>query len=464
MAKSAEEIKKELEDSVLQSNNTLDISQGPIPDVMIKPQSGQLANASTDAESLRQLFTLQFEASATDEEIKNALANYGSTPGAGKKATHIQHFLRFTKPVIDISVPSGTLVSNSGGDMVYRVVNGGTIVAASANLFFNSTRKAYELGLLVEAVGIGEKYNIPANRVISLMTPVSGIDSTENRAKSEGGLEVESRDSQTARLKNSLLGINLGAPGGLKDLITNEMPENVSDVAIIQPFEREFYRETTGPALDIYVIGTSLDIYTQSYVAAGGETLLPLTKKPATEIYSLTVNSVSVSYSLIVDASLETGYSLQSNDVVMLDTPLVAFDVVNIEYGYNKLLENVNNTVFSSGDGFLFNTDILIRSPFKIAPVLVGEIQALPSYSVTEVEQNTLTYFTKLFNFTVFTEILYPEVVRQNVLTQVSGVQSFKLREFRRSSGSFSLVEPLRYARNEVSTFSVNYYKITVAA
>lgn len=464
MAKSADEIKKELESSIIETDKTLDISQGPIPDLMIKPQSGQLANASSDAESLRQLFTLQFDVSATDEEIKNALANYGSTPGAGQKARHVQHFLRFTKPLVNVTIPSGTLVSNTSGDLTYRVVNSGTIVSSSAELFYNSTRRSYELGLLVEAVGIGTKYNIPANRVTSLMTPVAGIDSTENRSASTGGSEVESRDSQTTRLKTSLMGINLGGPGGIKSFIRNEMPESVTDIAIIQPFEKEFYRETTGPALDIYAIGTYLESYVQVYTAIGGETQIPLDKKPATSVYSVTVNSSAVSYSLVNDSSLETGYSLASNDVIVLDTSLAASDVVNIEYEYNKLLENIYTSVFSSGDDFLFNTDILIRQPFQIAPILVGEIQALPSYSITEVEQNVLSYFTNLFTFTVFTEVIYPEVVRQNVLTQVTGVQSFKLREFRRSSGSLSLIEPLRYARSEISKFNVNYYNITVAS
>ena len=270
MAKSADEIKKELESSIIETDKTLDISQGPIPDLMIKPQSGQLANASSDAESLRQLFTLQFDVSATDEEIKNALANYGSTPGAGQKARHVQHFLRFTKPLVNVTIPSGTLVSNTSGDLTYRVVNSGTIVSSSAELFYNSTRRSYELGLLVEAVGIGTKYNIPANRVTSLMTPVAGIDSTENRSASTGGSEVESRDSQTTRLKTSLMGINLGGPGGIKSFIRNEMPESVTDIAIIQPFEKEFYRETTGPALDIYAIGTYLESYVQVYTAIGG--------------------------------------------------------------------------------------------------------------------------------------------------------------------------------------------------
>ena len=464
MAKTASEIKSELEASVLQTDNTLDTSQGPIPDIFINPQSGQLANASSDAESLRQLFTLQFAATATDDEVKNALANYGSTPGAGVKASHVQHFLRFTKPLIDINIPSGTLVANAAGDLVYRVVNGGTIVSSSASLFYNSSRKSYELGLLVEAVGIGEKYNIPANRVITLITPVDGIDSTENRSASVGGKEKETKDSQSTRLKNSLLGINLGSPGGIQDDIKNTLPELVTDVAVIQPFEKEFYRSATGPALDIYNIGTQIESYTQVYTAFGGETQIPLEKKPAISVSSVSVNNIAITYTLVTDTTLESGYSLNAYDVVALGVTLATGDIVTIEYEYNQVLEKVYGTVYASGSNYLFNTDILIRYPFTVAPVLGGEVQALPSYSVTEVENNLLSYLTKYFTFTTFTEIVYPEIVRENVLTQVTGVQTFRLREFRRSKGSLSIIEPMTYARNEISVFDINYYKITVVS
>ena len=465
MAKTAEDIKVALQESIQQTDKTLDVDQGPIPDIFINPQSGQLANASSDAESLRQLFTLQFETSATDEEIRKALANYGSTPGGGTKASHIQHFMRYTKPTVDITIPAGTLVSNISGDLVYRVVSSGTILASLASSYYNSSRRTYEIGLLVEAVGIGEKYNLPENRVIFLTTPVLGIDSTENRSKSTGGMEAETKESQSSRLKNALLGINLGAPGGIQDVIKNKLPELVSDIAVIQPFEKEFKRLTIGPALDIYCIGSNTQAFTQTYTASGGETQIPLAKVPATNILSLTINSVTgVSYTLVPDTTFETGYSLQAVDYVMLSTSLALGDIVVVQYEYNQMLENVYSVVFDSGNTYLFNTDILIRQPFYVPPVIGGQIQALASYSVTEVEQNVLTFFAKEFTFTTFTEIIYPEVIRQRVITEVSGVQNFKLTEFRRSTGSLSTLEPLQFARNEISVFDTDYYSVKVVS
>jgi hypothetical protein len=464
MARSEEQIQAELQESILATDKTLDVEQGPLPDVFIRPQAGQLAEASSEAESLRLLFTLEFEESATEAEVRNALANYGSMPGEGRKARHIQHFLRFTRPIEDITVPAGTLVSNLSGALTYRVVSAGTMTAAAAESFFNTSRNAYEIGLLVEAVGIGEAYNLPENRISTITTPVEGIDATQNRVKSRGGSEAESKESQAERLKNSLKGINKGAPGGLEASITDALPEILTDTAVIQPFEKEFTRLTSGPALDIYVIGDTSETWTQYYTASGGETQLALEKVPALSISTLTVNGVSgvIGYTLVPDTTPESGYSLNALDLVVFDSPLSLGDQIVVEYAYNGALEEVESEIFSNGTEYLFNTDMLVRQPVKIAPVIGGRVQALASFSSTEVENEVLNYFATALTFTRFTELVLPETMRQGVISTVSGVQNFTFTEFRRSSGSSATIEPLLFAGNEISVFDSTLYNVTV--
>jgi hypothetical protein len=451
-------------ESIVVSDKTLDTSQGPIPDVMIRPQAGQLAKASAEAESLRTLFTLQFSTSATDEEVQNALANYGSTPGVGTKSRHIQYFMRFTRPSEDINIPTGTLVSNSDGSLVYSVVNSGTIVVTSADAFYNASRSAYEIGLLVEAVGTGKSYELPKGRVNTILTTIAGIDSTENRAKSSGGLDKESKDNQATRLKKSLRGINKGAPSGIMTSILDAFSESVYDVAVIQPFEKEFQRMIEGPALDVYLIGSILEPYTETTIAITGQTIVPLSKVPVVNVTSVIINGISVTdYTLVADTSFETGLSLDSFDVVVLGIPLITGDIVTISYEYNRLLSDVNTTVFNDGEEYLFNTDIKTRSAFPVNPIIKGTVQAFASFTTTEVEENVNTFLTTEFNFTSYTEIVFPEVIRQRMINEVSGVQNFNITEFRRSKGSLSSIEPLVFARNEISEYdpSIVFIKVT---
>jgi hypothetical protein len=465
MAKTEVEIQAELIESINSTDQTLDTAQGPIPDLFIRPQAGQLAQASSEAESLRTLFTLQFGTAATEEEIQNALANYGSAPGAGVAARHVQHFLRFTRPTVDISIPTGSLVSNSDSSLVYRVLNGGTILANASDSYYNPSRNSYEIGLLVEGTGIGTTYNLPSGRITNIVTPIPGIDTTENRSKSTGGLDKESTDSQSSRLKTSLTGINLGAPGGIQSRILNAFPESVTDVAVIQPFEKEFTRLITGPALDVYALGATIEPATQTVIAVNGQTIIPLLSKPAFAITSVTINNVVITsgYTLVKDSSFEYGYSLQASDQLVLSIPLLAGDTVVIEYEYNKILTSIFTDVLDSGNEFLFNTDILMRSPFQISPIISGTVQALASFSTNEVEENINTFLATNFNFTIFTEIVFPEVIRQRLITEVSGVQNFRLTEFRRSTGSLSTIEPMSFARNEVSVYDANLINIRIA-
>lgn len=466
MAKTESQISAELSQSITSSDATLDVTQGPIPDLFIRPQAGQLAAASAEAESLRQLFSLDFAESATDQEIQQALANFGSTPGGGTPSSHIQHFMRFARPTTDVVIPAGTLVSNKDGTLVYSVVTGGTISASSPSTFYNPTRRTYEIGLLVTATGVGAQYELPPLRVNLILTPVRGIDLTENRVQSTGGLDSESPELQTERLKKALRGRNLGGPGGLKTLIQDALPEVVTDVSIVQPTQTEFNRMVDGPALDIYVLGTSAQEVTETFTATSGQTIFPLANVPVLSLDSVTVNGTSglVTPSLVQDKSLETGYSLRASDNLVVSPPLTTGDIVVVTYTYNKAPVNANSTVFGGGDSFLFKTDILLRSPFQVPPVISGEVRILPSYSVTEVETALLAYLATVFNFTVFTERVIPLDIIQQVRLNVAGVQSFRLTEFRRSTGSLSDVEVLAYGANEISVFDETLINVKVVA
>lgn len=464
MARSEDQITRDMTDSIEASDNTLDTVQGPIPDVMIRPQAGQLAIASTEAEELRQLFTLEFQEAATDDEVRTALANYGSSPGEGRRSRHTQFFLRFTTPTEDIEIPAGTLVSNNDSSLVYRVVNSGTILASSASAFFNPARNAFEIGLLVEAVGVGPEFDLPRFRIDTLVTDVFGIDATENRTRSRGGAELETKDAQAERLKTALLGRNFGAPGGIEDRIKNALPETVTDVAIIQPFEKEFRRIVEGPALDVYSIGSIVETARQTFTAVGGQTQVVLDRKPVTSITTVTIDGVVdlIDSTLVKDTSEEFGSSLLAQDILVFDSPLTAGSVVVIDYEFNAVLEEIRDEVFNGGEDFLFGSDFLLRIPFVINPRISGPVKALPSFSPDEVQTNVLAFLETEFNFTTFQTLVLPETIRQRVVSEVSGVQSFTLTEFRRAVGALADIEPLTFARNEISQFDTSFINVEV--
>jgi len=451
MARSADEVAIDLALSIEQTDPSWDTDQGPIPDLFIRPIAGQISLAETAAEELRLLFSLQFPDVATEEEIRNALRNYGSEPGIGEKSSHIQYFFRFTKPTSDITIPVGTLVSNSSGDLIYKTLNA-IIMSSESDALFNADRGTFEVSTRVEAVGFGEEYNLPSYRVESILTEVIGIEGTENRSKSSGGSEEESTDSQSDRLKESLLGINLNSPGGIKNRIQNSFPERVSDVNTVKTSDEEFVRIIDKPSLDIYLIGTEPETFRENFEASGGQTDIITEKVPVLDVVSVTINGSGVDFELITDYSKETQKSLDSIDIIKV-APMLNTDQVEIEYNYNKLLEDVNDQALDQGQEFLFEVDYLLRSPVIIPPVIELEIKTLPSYDFETVQNNVLEKLESIFSFDTFQEIKTPREVQDDIEGSVSGIRDFKWVVFRRSSGSLSDIEQIIYNKNEISDY-----------
>src|SRR5208282_5569353 len=109
------------------------------------------------------------------------------------------------------------------------------------------------------------------------------------------------------------------------------------------------------------------------------------------------------------------GYSLDANDYVVVQTPLIAGDTIVVQYQFNQILEDVYNQYFGSGQQFLFNTNILLRLPFVIYPVVAGSVVVLPSYSVSTVEANLISYVTTALSPTTFITSILPATFQQNV-------------------------------------------------
>lgn len=458
MAKTEAEISKELQESISTTNPTLDVYQGPIPNIMIRPQTGIMAELFAENESLRKLFTIEFDSSITDEEVIQALGNYGSSPGGGTKARVVQYFLRFTKPTVDITIPAGTLVSTIDGSLVYKVVDSGVIRSSSPSLYYNADTNAYEIGLIVEALGTGSDYAVSPGRINTFLTTVQGIDSTENRSTPENGEQVESRESQISRLKTALLGINKGSPGGMSAAIL----ELANDVSIIQPKDPEFKRIMERPALDVVVLGNSITTISETYTATSGQNELYLNNVPVIGIASVSINGLidAVPWSFEKDYSDGTGLSIRAEDKIVF-TSLSSGDVIEVSYEYNSKLSEVNNTVFSDNE-YLFDTDILLREPKEVNAAINMTIKVLPSYTSSEVELEINSFLEGYFTFVKYKEVIYPKEFKDALISDVSGIQTVTLIEFRRNTGSLSTIEPLFYAKNEASVYdstliTVNY-------
>lgn len=461
MAKTPEQFEEDIAASIESEDASIDTRTGPIPQLFIRPFSTVFSDLARQAEDMRLLFTSSFAESITTSEVALSLANFGQQASKGARARHIQYFMSFSKPTDDIVIPVGILVGNSDGSFVYRVTQSGTIPSANPSSFFNSARNAYEIGIPVEAVAVGANYNIAAFRVAQILTPLNSIDSTENRSTSNGGRDPESIEQQTSRLKRAMFGLNLGSSGGITSRILNDVASDVTEVISVEPIDEEFVRLSEGAAIDMYVWGQNSNMFQQTFLASAGQTLFPLEKVPALEISKVTVNGTDIlNFKLSRDLNRLTGKSLQSRDFCIIDEVLLAGDQLEISYTYNFLLQEVSDSL---DDGNLFNTDVLVREPFEVSPVIVCQVRILPRFQENSIRDQIISYFEELFSPTVFLAQISPETTKIGMKGRIAGLRDLSFSVFRRSTGSNADVEVITFSKAEKPSFDSTLIEIIFA-
>lgn len=455
MARTPEQIEREYIESIENSDPSWDTTQGPIREIFTIPLSGITSRTETEAENLRKLFSLNFDETITEEEVQQALKNYGSQPGEGTRAKHIQTFLRFTKPREDITIPAGTLVSNNSGNLIYRTLNEVVMLSSQPDVYYNSTRKAYEISVEVEADGIGSEYSLSAYRVQTILSSVIGIDATENKKKSSQGLASESVSEQSNRLKDTLLGLNLNTQGGIPKRIRDVLPNTISLSQVVTPADPEFKRVQFEPSIDIYILGTDEQSVTETITGITDmDEIIPL-KQPVISVNSIILNgNVQLSGTLIKDDSNETGNSIRATDIIKLDVPLNNNDVVEYTYTYNKAIEDVSTLVFNDASESLFRTDYLIREFLRPSPYITMELKVLASYSFEEVSASVYEAIQNEFSKAIIRDRLSPSELRDQITGEVSGIQKLRITKFRRDSGSVSNIETIVLGLNEVLEYN----------
>lgn len=465
MARSVEDIQTSMQKAVELADPSIESRSGPVYNIMLQPVSNEIARIEAEQERINALYSLQFQDVATVEETDALAANFGIQRAPGTKATVTVFFQRTTRPAQPSVVRRGSLVGNLDGTLQFIVQEDAVIDPSNADAFFNAARRVFEVGVNVEAVSPGERFNIPAFRINTLITPNTDFDAVQNRAPAEGGSEEETQEEEVARIRQRFAGLNTGSIDGVKFVAADSFPEFINDVAVIQPSSTLFKRSPTTPALDIYVAGSNTEAVRQNFVALGGETQIPISNPPAVaSSLNLAINGVTNATAAIVKDSGVLGGSTRASEVVLLAAPLAAGDVVTFSYSFNRLIQDIQTQYQPTGigDSLLFGTDLLIFEAIE-APITVQmSIRVASSFDVprtTDQVQNVIIDFVEQGTFGV---TLFPETLRELILTTVQGVTSLDLQQFRRTDISLRDVEIIEMAENEIPLLDDEAFNLSV--
>jgi hypothetical protein len=315
--------------------------------------------------------------------------------------------------------------------------------------------------LQCEATAIGPDFDLPPGRITRILTNVDGVDGTINITEYSGGQEAEDLDKSVDRIAAKFAGLDPETGGGIKSDIRNYDPENVTDVSLVYPKDRTLFRRPINrPAIDAYVLGSATETIDQSYTAVGGEAQIPLDNVPASQLNGLTINGANQTGTLIQDTTQRTGYSARATDYVLLSAPLVAGDTVVLNYDYNDLIASMQADLFE--DERPFDTDVLARQPRDVGIEVVVDATILPSGDEARTFTNIESALFEKIETDFFQTVLLPEVLREQIQDEVSGVNTLRFVRFRRTTGSLLDVESIQLAKNETAVIDQNLLDIRV--
>ncbi len=462
MARTDSEILASLKESLSAADPSIDTEKGPVFNFLLRPVPSELQKTEADAERVAILATLQLDQVTTDEEVAALATSFSIRLGGGKASkTKSQLFFALRRPLEDIVIDRGNLVGTDDQQFTYFVSEARTMPVNSIDNFFNPQTRRYEILVPCEATAVGPTFDLPPSRVTRIITPIDGIDGTINTDYYRGGEEAEDLSNSIDRVRAKLAGLDPETGGGIISDIRNFDSENVRDVSLVYPKDRSlFKRVTSRPAIDAYVLGSSVDTIEQTVIATGGETQIQIERRPVTEVSSVTVNGTNTAFTFIPDTSREFGGSPRSSDYILLEDPLVALDTVVISYEYNQLLFDLQNDLFSLDRPF--DTDVLARKPRDIGLEIALDAVIAASFDTARAFNAIEASLFSQVESDFFVDAILPEVVRQNVIDEVGGITQLRFTLFRRTSGGTLDVEPIDLDKNETAFIDQTLLSINV--
>lgn len=265
----------------------LDIKPGTLArDITIDAPAQELAKVYVE---LRNIANLQSTAAASGLDLDNLGRNYGLVRGTGSRATGVVVFTTNSLDS-DILIPSNSLVTASNG-FTFRTQTSATFEVASASVYRSNAIRLrtdldlagltdeYALEVAVEATNPGAGGNVGRFGITTQNLP--GVSGVTNLQAFSGGSSTEEDDAFRSRILAVFAGSNTGtALGYINALLVNP---RIADVLTVEPGdplmtrdgtivdvndsgERIVITSGTGGKVDIYIQGSNLESFTESFI------------------------------------------------------------------------------------------------------------------------------------------------------------------------------------------------------
>lgn len=447
MARTIRQIEASLASSIELQDPSLDTTKGPIFDIYIRPQATQFRATELLFDDLSRRYSLDYVLSQNAAVLQLYGGNHGLRRSAGRAARGYVTFFAYSAPSLSdvVVIPAGTVVATSDPAISYRTQRDAFILGSSLGSYFNVATRRYEVRVPVEALGSGSLFEVPPNRIVRIQSLVRGIDGVVNRERISGGTEVESQTRFGARIRKKFNGLALGSGHGLSQLILNFDTASIDDAVLIYSTDfANFRRRTRRSAWDVYLIGSVTETAEVTYVGNGIQRSFRLPQAPVLSVSSVQVGNRSSGFTFLPDTSFQYRSSTRANDQVELDSIPGLNETVKITYTYDKLIRDTQAYVDRIGVQ-LYKSDILVRKAIPVPVRVRTLVQVLSSFDETIASSAAFASCSEFVNTNKFTNLLFPDGLRQRLSSDVAGVSNISILEFTRDLDGTIPVETLEF-------------------
>lgn len=264
-------------------------------DIFIKPMIDVIKPLLKKIDKLELQRNLNNAEYMTQEEFDEiGEGNYFTPRKEGNYASTLLT-LTFTNINVDIEnfelqVPAG-IIFQGPSDLQYQTKTDTVFSADDMRKGYDKIRMVYEVQVVVEAMGVGAEYNIPAGEIKSCATPFHpALVSVTNKSDITDGSDKEDNAAYAERIRDFAISRHLGTDPGYESFVRETFSE-VEDVYIAgkgdEYMERDLltvydentkslYKKHIGGMVDIYIKGFLLEATDATLLCKSGTIILPV--------------------------------------------------------------------------------------------------------------------------------------------------------------------------------------------
>lgn len=363
-----------------------------------------------NADYIDVIFSLQFVdelINLPEQDVDNYMANFNLTRLIGNAATGVVTLFAYTwNTGVTKTVNSGDRVKgvDTEGDLIYQASDTYNFLWADRLNYYNFTENRYEFSINVEAIEVGERYNVGSYVINVFVDTFTGFQGVFNSDVTDGGAEVETNQEFVDRYNQALIGDGIGILGWYPKVVSDG-GFAYDDIKVVGAGDAAMVRDCgVGGKVDVYVkAATDLIDTTQVLSSFPYNVLIPLDNQPAYEIDEVaTLASVLGGSGVNIEFVYDVEYKEGANSIDEVTGVKITYTTVptsiTVYYNYNKKIVDIQDLF--GDDNKIVSIDILIKSGESVGIDLGMEIRLYGGYDFdtvkTEITNEMTNYLDNL--------------------------------------------------------------------